>query len=120
MIRYSRPCCPLGTSGAHCTRKACQSGIVSAHVAALGLGQKSLGSWSSASARYVVQAFVNVATGGFGTELTVKTDENLKKSMGGAAYVLTGTAAAAAAAAARLLACFWQHALYMLVYCWSA
>ena len=117
MIRYSRSCCLLGTSGAHYTRKACQSGIVSPHAAALalGLGQKALGSWST-SARYVVQAFVNVATGGFGTELTVKTDENLKKSMGGAAYVLTGTAAAAA----RLIACFWQHALYMLVYCWSA
>ena len=30
--------------------------------------------------------------GGFGTEVTVKTDENLKQSLGGAAYVITGSA----------------------------
>ena len=33
---------------------------------------------------------MNVATGGFGTELTVKTDEDLKNKMGGAAYLFTG------------------------------
>ena len=76
------------------------------HVAALGLGlgQTALDLWSTASAHSGVQAFVNVATGGFGTELTVKTDENLKKSMGGAAYVLTGTAAAATSASCILVA----------------
>ena len=37
------------------------------------------------------QAFINVATGGFGTELTVKTDEGLKDKLGGAAYFVTGT-----------------------------
>ena len=37
------------------------------------------------------QAFINVATGGFGTELTVKTDEGLKDKLGGAAYFITGT-----------------------------
>ena len=31
-----------------------------------------------------------MATGGFGTELTVKTDESLKNSIGGAAYAITG------------------------------
>ena len=39
----------------------------------------------------LVQAFINVATGGFGTELTVKTDEGLKDKLGGAAYFVTGT-----------------------------
>lgn len=36
------------------------------------------------------QVFLNVATGGFGTELTVKTDEDLKNKLGGAAYLFTG------------------------------
>ena len=35
---------------------------------------------------------MNVATGGFGTELTVKTDEDLKNKLGGAAYLFTGIA----------------------------
>lgn len=33
---------------------------------------------------------MNVATGGFGTEITAQTDEGLKNSLGGAAYILTG------------------------------
>ncbi len=33
---------------------------------------------------------MNVATGGFGTELTVKTDEGMKNSLGGMAYLITG------------------------------
>lgn len=37
-----------------------------------------------------LQVFVNVATGGFGTELTLKTDEEMKKTLGGAAYAITG------------------------------
>lgn len=37
-----------------------------------------------------MQIFINVATGGFGTELTVKTDEEMKKNLGGAAYAITG------------------------------
>jgi lipid kinase YegS len=36
--------------------------------------------------------FINVATGGFGTELTVNTRPELKKALGGAAYLLTGIA----------------------------
>ena len=35
---------------------------------------------------------VNLATGGFGTEVTVETDKNLKKMLGGLAYVITGIA----------------------------
>lgn len=34
--------------------------------------------------------FLNVATGGFGTQVTVETPEGLKKALGGAAYLLTG------------------------------
>jgi lipid kinase YegS len=34
--------------------------------------------------------FLNVATGGFGTEVTVNTPNELKKVLGGAAYLLTG------------------------------
>jgi hypothetical protein len=33
---------------------------------------------------------MNVATGGFGTEITAQTDEGLKNKLGGAAYLLTG------------------------------
>ena len=33
---------------------------------------------------------MNVATGGFGTELTVKTDEGMKNQLGGMAYLITG------------------------------
>lgn len=33
--------------------------------------------------------FMNVATGGFGTQVTVSTSEDLKKALGGAAYLLT-------------------------------
>lgn len=36
------------------------------------------------------RAFVNVATGGFGTRVTTETDPNLKKLLGGAAYIFTG------------------------------
>ncbi|KAK9802807.1 hypothetical protein WJX73_009820 [Symbiochloris irregularis] len=38
------------------------------------------------------KAFLNVATGGFGTEVTVQTDDDLKDKMGGAAYLFTGIA----------------------------
>ena len=34
--------------------------------------------------------FINLATGGFGTEITVNTRPELKKVLGGAAYLLTG------------------------------
>jgi lipid kinase YegS len=34
--------------------------------------------------------FLNVATGGFGTDITVNTPNELKKVLGGAAYLLTG------------------------------
>ncbi|PKG01969.1 lipid kinase YegS [Alcanivorax sp. 97CO-6] len=34
--------------------------------------------------------FLNMATGGFGTEVTTQTSEELKKMLGGAAYLLTG------------------------------
>lgn len=36
------------------------------------------------------RSFLNVATGGFGTEITVTTDPRLKRHLGGAAYFLTG------------------------------
>jgi lipid kinase YegS len=36
------------------------------------------------------RAFVNLATGGFGTHVTVETPPELKKVLGGAAYLLTG------------------------------
>jgi lipid kinase YegS len=36
------------------------------------------------------RVFINVATGGFGTQVTVSTPENLKKTLGGAAYFITG------------------------------
>lgn len=36
------------------------------------------------------RAFMNVATGGFGTEVTVNTDPKLKRLLGGAAYFVTG------------------------------
>ena len=36
------------------------------------------------------RAFMNVATGGFGTEVTVNTDPKLKRMLGGAAYFITG------------------------------
>ncbi|MED5238926.1 MAG: lipid kinase YegS [Pseudomonadota bacterium] len=36
------------------------------------------------------QYFINMATGGFGTEVTTETSEDLKKMLGGAAYFLTG------------------------------
>lgn len=38
----------------------------------------------------LMQVFMNVATGGFGTEITAQTDEGLKDKLGGAAYLLTG------------------------------
>ncbi len=38
------------------------------------------------------RAFVNVATGGFGTEITVETRPELKKLLKGAAYLITGLA----------------------------
>lgn len=34
--------------------------------------------------------FLNVATGGFGTQITVETPETMKKALGAAAYLLTG------------------------------
>ena len=36
------------------------------------------------------QYFLNMATGGFGTEVTTQTSEELKSLLGGAAYLLTG------------------------------
>lgn len=36
------------------------------------------------------QVFVNVATGGFGAEITESTDSGLKDTLGGASYLLTG------------------------------
>ena len=38
------------------------------------------------------RAFMNVATGGFGTEVTVNTNPKLKRVLGGAAYFITGLA----------------------------
>lgn len=36
------------------------------------------------------RVFVNMATGGFGTKVTAQTDPNLKRVLGGAAYLFTG------------------------------
>ncbi len=36
------------------------------------------------------QVFLNMATGGFGSQVTANTSEDLKKMLGGAAYLLTG------------------------------
>lgn len=36
------------------------------------------------------KVFMNMATGGFGTEVTVKTDPKMKQQLGGAAYIITG------------------------------
>jgi lipid kinase YegS len=36
------------------------------------------------------QVFINMATGGFGAQVTRETPEELKKSLGGAAYLITG------------------------------
>ena len=43
---------------------------------------------ASANGKY----FVNMATGGFGTEAAKQTDSGLKDKVGGAAYVITGEA----------------------------
>ena len=43
---------------------------------------------ASANSKY----FVNMATGGFGTEAAKQTDSGLKDKVGGAAYVITGEA----------------------------
>ncbi len=37
-----------------------------------------------------LQVFMNMATGGFRTEVTVKTDPKMKQQLGGAAYIITG------------------------------
>jgi diacylglycerol kinase family enzyme len=36
------------------------------------------------------QIFLNMATGGFGSQVTANTSEELKKVLGGAAYLFTG------------------------------
>ena len=36
------------------------------------------------------RAFINVATGGFGTQVTTETPDDLKRILGGAAYLVTG------------------------------
>ena len=36
------------------------------------------------------RVFLNVATGGFGTQVTVETPETMKKTLGGVAYLVTG------------------------------
>ena len=36
------------------------------------------------------KSFVNMATGGFGTEAAKQTDSDLKDKVGGAAYLITG------------------------------
>ena len=43
--------------------------------------------------------FLNVATGGFGTEVTVNTPSEMKKVLGGAAYLLTGISQASSISA---------------------
>lgn len=43
-------------------------------------------------ARDDVRWCINVASGGFGTQITIETDEGLKKMLGGLAYLVTGLA----------------------------
>ena len=38
----------------------------------------------------ILQAFINVATAGFGSDITTKTDPAMKKQIGGVAYLVTG------------------------------
>ena len=45
--------------------------------------------------------FLNVATGGFGTDVTVNTPPDMKKLLGGAAYLLTGISQASSISARR-------------------
>jgi lipid kinase YegS len=76
---------PLGT--ANDLARAC--GIPLDPIAALRLavsGPASLVDVGQANGRH----FVNVATGGFGTQVTVATPNELKRVLGGAAYLLTG------------------------------
>ena len=42
------------------------------------------------AARVAGRSFINMATGGFGTEITVETRPELKKALHGAAYLVTG------------------------------
>lgn len=75
---------PLGTANDFATA----AGIPEAMPEALALLD------SPATASDVIQVndhyFMNMATGGFGTEVTTQTSEDLKGMLGGAAYLLTG------------------------------
>jgi len=75
---------PLGTANDFATA----AGIPEAMSEALALLD------SPATASDVIQVndhyFMNMATGGFGTEVTTQTSEDLKGMLGGAAYLLTG------------------------------
>ncbi len=55
----------------------------------------------------MLQVFMNMATGGFGTEVTVKTDPEMKQQLGGAAYIITGDA----------LHWHWRHSILVLAQC---
>ena len=50
---------------------------------------------------------MNMATGGFGTEVTVKTDPKMKQQLGGAAYIITGDAQCS----------LWRHSTLVLASC---
>lgn len=82
---------PLGTANDFATA----AGIASDPIDALGLIASAP---ASAIDLLRVQAddgehwCANLASGGFGTEVTVETDEGLKKMLGGLAYVITGIA----------------------------
>ena len=76
---------PLGTANDFARSAAIPEGISDALAIALS-AEPSLCDVGWANDR----AFLNVATGGFGTEVTTNTDATLKELLGGAAYFLTG------------------------------
>ena len=76
---------PMGT--ANDFARAC--GIDSDVYSALALAAAG-DAWPVDVGRVNDQYFLNVATGGFGTDVTINTPPELKKLLGGAAYLLTG------------------------------
>ncbi|MGI9518554.1 MAG: lipid kinase YegS, partial [Pirellulaceae bacterium] len=82
---------PLGTANDFATGCGIPIGDPLAALQLAASGQAVAIDIGQANERY----FVNVASGGFGAEVTTQTPPNLKKALGGAAYVVTGIATAA-------------------------
>lgn len=75
---------PLGTANDF----ARAAGIPLEPAAALGLLEEA--AWPIDLGEVEGRIFLNMATGGFGSTVTANTSEDLKKALGGAAYLLTG------------------------------